>query len=311
MCAGKITFECIRPFLAETRKTQIEFVRLVGRFFFDSLVMVTLVSLTITLSGCSSKRERPFVVYDALLFVGKPDLASYGFKKNHIIYTWYLWPPGTDLNNPPNPLPNEEYARTQARQAIGRSDDNLVQLDIEHWETDSRIPGVNVMESISFLRQELGWVKNEAPKLKVGYYALVPIADYWNATSSDPAKVAAWKAANDRLQPLIDDVDALFPSIYTFYPNDVEGWVMFAEANIEEAKRLARGKPVYPFIWPQYHPSEPVGGQYVSYEYWKRQLETVKNAGVDGVIIWGGYQTPWDENQGWWRATKEFMATLK
>ena len=49
----------------------------------------------------------------------------------------------------------------------------------------------------------------------------------------------------------------------------------------------------------------------VSHDYWKSVLQTVKDAGANGAVIfiWGDNAggPAWDSNAGWWTATKEFM----
>jgi hypothetical protein len=51
-------------------------------------------------------------------------------------------------------------------------------------------------------------------------------------------------------------------------------------------------EPVRPFIWPQYHDvmRGPLAGTYISYDYWMLQLTTIRDAGVSGIIFWGGYK---------------------
>jgi len=29
-----------------------------------------------------------------------------------------------------------------------------------------------------------------------------------------------------------------------------------------------------------------------------------------GIVFWGGYQRQWDDTQGWWHATLDFIAKL-
>jgi hypothetical protein len=143
----------------------------------------------------------------------------------------------------------------------------------------------------------------------IGYYGVPPIRDYWRALdppNSQPYR--AWQSANDQLQPLANAVDALFPSLYTFY-DDQDGWTQYAIANLSEARRLARGKPVYAFIWPQFHNSNPVLGlKLIPGEFWALQLQTIAQH-ADGVVIWGGWQVLWDENAEWWQATRQFLRT--
>jgi hypothetical protein len=111
------------------------------------------------------------------------------------------------------------------------------------------------------------------------------------------------------LDKIATQVDALFPSIYTFY-TDRQGWVTYAVAQIAEARRKAHGKPVYPFLWPEYHDSAPLFAHSpIDPDYWELELNTVYQH-ADGVVIWGGYSNgpdPWNEDAPWWQVTKRFL----
>ena len=103
----------------------------------------------------------------------------------------------------------------------------------------------------------------------------------------------SWKDRNKFFASLANHVDVVFPSLYTFY-NDQAGWEQYATANIAEARKY--NKPVYAFIWPQYHGSNAtIGGQHIAGDYWRKQLETVYQY-ADGVVIWAGWgwQNDWD-----------------
>ena len=41
--------------------------------------------------------KQTFGLYDSLLFIGKPDLSPYGFKRTRTVYETELWPPKRDL----------------------------------------------------------------------------------------------------------------------------------------------------------------------------------------------------------------------
>ena len=250
-----------------------------------------------------------FTVYDELLFINKPDLTPYGLKKNQIFYESDLFPLGQYSQ------PNEAAVRAAARRLVdsGYPTNEPVQLDIEFWEWDTHwATDAVAADAMNKLIQIIRWFKNEAPQYtKVGYYAAGPNRQYWPAqdpVASSPAFVK-WQGSNDFLAPLIAETGALYPSLYTFY-NDRAGWVKYAKANIAEAKRIGGGKPVYPFIWPRYHESGDMGQIYIDDEFWKLQLQTVKAAGADGVIIWGGCTRArtWTGNWPWWQATRDFLA---
>jgi hypothetical protein len=233
-------------------------------------------------------------------FTGKPSMASYGLQTMDVLYeSTFKW-------NADNSIVDSSVTEVATRY----TSKNMVVLDIERWNVSTANDATNATNINRFL-SVVRLFRAAAPNVKIGYYGLVPIRDYWNAikTPSDPAYVN-WQKSNDLLKPIADAVDFLLPSIYTFY-DDQAGWIKYATANIKEAKRLAGTKPVYPFVWMYYHPSnKTLGGQLIPGDYWTKQLETVKTT-ADGVMLWGGWQTPWDNNAAWWKATLEFMKTVK
>src|SRR5207249_9613783 len=95
-------------------------------------------------------------------------------------------------------------------------------------------------------------------------------------------------AETHAMRSIVPFVGALDPSRYTFY-DDAQGWVKYALANVAEARRIADGRPVYPFLWPQYHYSNArLGSQYIDGNLWSLELRTMY-AHADGLVIWGGY----------------------
>lgn len=155
-----------------------------------------------------------------------------------------------------------------------------------------------------------------APGQLVGWYANFPSRDYWAPVGGDPAALASWHAYNDSRTPAAVQADIIFPSIYTFYA-DQAGWETYARANIAEAKQY--GKPVIPFIWHHYHNSNAqLKGTEIAADYWRLQLDVIKDEGCAGVAIWGGWQVATNPifklnwaadavNAPWWQATQEFL----
>ena len=255
----------------------------------------------------SPPSPKPFIVLDGTGYSNKPDLSVYGIGPIPLAYTaefgpdWYK-----DADRLPDLTAVQAVARRKAQQK-----GLLVALDIEHWPLNGSPDSVR--DSLTKYMTVLQWFKAAAPGLLVGYYGAPPLHDYSRAikdTSSQEHQ--AWMAMNDQLRSLASAVDVLFPSLYTLYP-DQAGWKKFAIAEIEEARRYGGGKPVYVFLWPQYHDSNLiVGGQYLSADYWLLELETAKEY-ADGIVIWGGWDMKlnkpmiWDESAPWWKVTKEFM----
>lgn len=247
---------------------------------------------------------KPFKVFDATLYRDKPDLSEYGVLSISAVNPNHLTPSSwwTD----PLQLPDQSSVETRIDAVVAP----LVFFDIEHWNV--RGTQSQTVDSLVKYLTVFAWAKMQRPDVIMGYYGVPPIRDYWRAIKPEGDLTRmAWVAENDRLALLARVVDVLFPSLYTFYDNQA-GWVEYAVANIKEAKRLANGKPVYPFIWPQYHNSNAaLKGQFIPPEYWRLQLETIREH-ADGVVIWGGWidyvgPAPWDEQAPWWVETKDFI----
>lgn len=243
-----------------------------------------------------------FDVFDATLYLGKPERWAVGIKPVSIVYRSEMWK-GFD----PESLPERMKVRDIAYKL--KSNNTPIVIDIEHWlliGNDEK----RVRDNLAKYKTVVSWFREFAPQMKLGFYGRVPIGDYWRAIDGRrKGESQQWKAENTRVQSLADSVDALFPSLYTFYA-DRSGWVKYAKAQISEARRLAKGKPVYVFLWPQYHESNRIlGSEYIAADYWKLQLETAKQH-ADGIVIWGGYKQKWDENAEWCVVTKQFLESL-
>ncbi len=274
-----------------------------------------------------------FKVFDATLYLNKPDLSTLG------IQNIYIQGPGAFLGRIGGrdeeldwETPDEAATRWTARRAAASG--QVLIINIEHFSLDVRkSPEAVVERDMAKLIQIVRWVRDERPEVRLGFYGLMPLRDYWTPVLfkmaqeriSDPwfaarmpeyeLRYRAWQAANDKLKPLAEVVDIIFPSLYTFYNNPSE-WELYARGNIEEAARY--GKPVMPFIWMQYHNSTELIGQSIDAEFWRLQLEVIR-ARAQGVVIWGGVDysptappkpAVWNEQEPWWGPTRSFMEAL-
>ena len=253
----------------------------------------------------STTSPKVVLVFDGMAYSNKPNLSAYGIRPITMAYAGKF---GPDWNKHADRLPDLPAVQAVAREAQQKG--HVVVVDIEHWPLDGS-PDL-VRDSLTKYMTVLDWFRKAAPGLSVGYYGAPPIRDYWRAiTNTSSRERQSWMAENDQLRSLAGAVDVFFPSLYTFYP-DQSGWKKYAIAQIEEARRYASGKPVYVFLWPQYHDSNlTLGGRYLPTDYWLLELETAKEY-ADGMVIWGGWGSDnrpakWDENAAWWKVTKEFM----
>jgi hypothetical protein len=189
--------------------------------------------------------------------------------------------------------------------------DGRVIINVEHWNI--RAKGREQRDNVTKYVQLLDWFKQENPQLKWGYFARPPVRDYMRSIlGPEHYKYQRWQRMNDGLKPLAEVVDIIYPSLYT-HNNDPVSWREYAKQNIAESRRLAGGKPVIAFLWPQFKKSDQTYSQeYIPADFWRVQLETVYEH-ADGVVIWGGWddkrrgKADWSEDLAWWQVLKRFI----
>lgn len=175
-------------------------------------------------------------------------------------------------------------------------------LDIENWPLSSVDPSIREA-SIDKMTRVAGFVRRMRPEMKFGFYGAPPIRVYWPILRRD-ASYQQWLVIDRALRPLAQAVDYIFPSLYTFY-DDPQGWTRFAAAQIEQARRY--GKPVFPFLWYQYHDSNRfLKGRDIALAAWEQELQFCRER-ADGLVLWGGAGQDWNENAPWWRATRRVL----
>jgi hypothetical protein len=241
--------------------------------------------------------QGPFVVFDGLLYKGKPDLGALGMRPIRGIN-----PPAT-ANKASDDV---DEAKVRAALHDLQAYAGAVYLDYEMWPT-SQGSAADVSKNIGKLNRVLQVAHETLPAAKIGYYNVIPCWDYWGFVNNDRQKIQQWQSCNVRIGELAQHVDIVMPSLYTYY-NDPKGWDLYATALLQAAHRY--GKPVYAFLWPEFHVSNRLlKDQNLPANFWRHELEFCK-ARADGIVIWGGYQKQWDEQAPWWLETKAFLAGL-
>jgi hypothetical protein len=262
------------------------------RIFMHGAVLSLLVGV---FSGAlAAQPAANFVVLDGLLYKNKPDLAPLGMPRI------------LQINQPNGPADKLDEASVRDRLKTLKDWNGPIFLDYENWPTNGVAPDV-LARNLGFYSRVTQIAREMAPKATIGYYADIPCRNYWAPVSGDPKKIADWKQCSRYTEPVASQVDVVYPSLYTFY-NDPKGWDVYAKANIQEARRYH--KPVYVFLWPEYHPSNALlRNTNISAQFWRHQLDFCRGL-ADGVVIWGGFGEDWKEDAPWWVETKAFLATL-
>ena len=177
-----------------------------------------------------------------------------------------------------------------------------------------------------FFERVYNAVKTLRPLAKVGIYNQ-PAQTYWGWLN--PTSAAAMHAGHDEVPWFWQMVDVILPSIYAFYksvpdfrapgPNQdrESSFDAYCRANIGAALRIANGKPVYPYVSFQYHPSNPAYAWQPVNDFNLRQaLAVSREMGCNGVVVWAWIktQTAYDQIAPYMSATLDpylqRMATL-
>jgi hypothetical protein len=238
-----------------------------------------------------------FIVFDSLSQNGKPDLTKLGMVA--FPNSGHIWRPGVSRDNVD---PRGVVSITTWLGTLGHT----YYLDVEHWPLYGVPPDV-LQANVQKLIHVAKIARDTTPKHPFGFYGLLPQRTYWPFVTKNQSEIDAWHEANRLSEPLAKHVDFVLPSLYTSY-QDREGWKLAAREIMLEARRYK--KPVYPFLWFEYHNTSNFAGKEIERDYWRMQLDFVRQY-ADGVVIWGGYKEPWDEKAAWWQETQDFIKTLQ
>jgi hypothetical protein len=229
-----------------------------------------------------------------LLYQKKPDLSTYGMQRI------------TQVNEPQGLTDDIDAAKVRSTLSPLGDFDGYLFLDYETWPLTGATPSV-IAANVRNYSRVAEIARATLPKARFGFYGVMPCREYWGLVNQIRDRLRGWKECNQQGDDIAPRVDAVFPSLYTFY-NDPKSWDIYARGMIEEARRYH--KPVYVFLWPEYHPSNSLlKGTNVGPQFWRHQLEFCRGL-ADGIVIWGGWQEEWREDAPWWVETKAFMAGL-
>lgn len=239
-------------------------------------------------------------ILDGLIWPGRPRMEAFGMQTVAVTgqdmwsNEWH-----TDVD-----VPNEQAVRALADNIVAQGITTAIP-DIEYWPLDVRIyPDGLVQMYMERMIQVADWMHEQQPGLSVGFYSMAPMFEYATAAHGSPAARQAWRDANQRLAPLAERVDVIYPSIYVWFESRAD-WAASALSNLEEARQY--GKPVAPFIWPQHMNTIPeIASEYVPADYWRLVLNTLGSGGND-LVLWGGMGR-WDDDNAWWSVMRDWLA---
>lgn len=241
-------------------------------------------------------------IFDGLLHTGKPDLeALYRVPKiPMVIRTNYSgW---TDaLGLPPAAWYDAMAASVQAPA-------NIILFDHEAWPYGTQAERQATAAKYVQVYQE---IKARKPGWRIGWYMDPIRRDFWRSvTERNSVEYKTWQSWNTDLGAVMAPfTDVYCPNLYFFYTRDtqpinVNYVAVYIHETLREAKRIRRlyGKPyapIYPYVWWRKHDDT----RDLDADVWETIVRTTLEE-ADGLVLWGGWQVPWDENAPWWVTIK-------
>ena len=234
---------------------------------------------------------KSFSIFDALLHKGKPNLQRIGLRSIRGVEN--IWRKGRST------MEVDEIGVKESLKWISNDNSNYF-FDIERWLVLDTTPEMR-KESIAKLRRVAEIARNYSPNAKFGFYGIPPASTYWRTQDAGGGQYTEWLDVNRELLALASMVDFILPSLYTFYDDPI-GWRRYAVATIREARLYS--KPVYPFLWFEYHDSNKLlAGKEITESSWHEELSFCHEC-CDGIVLWGGFNRGWTERAKWWQAVR-------
>lgn len=244
-------------------------------------------------------------------YTNTPDFVEMGFSPIEVVYEQDFYSSHRKIKD--RAEINEKYlAKVEDR--LSNLTKKYVVLDIEQWlvgweKKDQQSRQVIVNRYVETISR----IKKQVKAKEVGYFRVVPA--WINPKKNAKSIQRALDLENRLRKPIADEVDIIYPSLYTYH-SDPEKWKKWAFRTLNEAKKIAPGKKIIPFLMPRFHPSSK---RIINHErkipadYWRMQLDFVFEY-ADGVVIWDGARGGrgnWKEDAIWWQEVKSAIGRYR
>jgi hypothetical protein len=285
-----------------------------------ALVLAMVIAAGVHTPALAAKpaQAKKFPVYYALKF-SQPvsGFEQCGLTALPIIYPGSLFK-GSKLGDRPDYAQLRKVGAPTVLSATANTADKLAVLDVEgSWDLqpgDSAVvmagKALNYHDLLHFLKLELQSLNAAA---RLGYFRVAPPA-FYQSPGKDGQKTP-YELATAALKKVGNESDALFPQLYGY--TTPENFQAYANGTLRVARANWPGKPVYPFLWMQRRVDPAQTGGQLRHEFLPKgafglQLQAVKDAGAEGVVIWGTVgdgqaRADWNRNADWWLETKAFL----
>jgi hypothetical protein len=220
---------------------------------------------------------------------------------SNITYSQFFIP---DHPDPNAPLPNEADFKNYVQNAMAPNPGGKFIMDIEpEWADANNATHTNNRVTLARWAQEA----LTDPNSTVGIYGRVPRG--LHPGSIPEGSVPNPDPINDKLKPIGDQVDVLYPSEYQRFKSFYD-WTERVDAMFNETRRL------YPsskkeFVYLKRNDVLPGSIEIAEYNF-LAMLFNVKNDGrASGVVLWdeGRSNVTWNQamTEPWWKAIRKFV----
>ncbi|WP_310719010.1 hypothetical protein [Streptomyces lydicus] len=234
---------------------------------------------------------RHFTVYDTT-FYDHLDLTEYGAVKADVIYEGRVAALSGQPVRSPNGRPTTELVlppkgayQKLVRQHLANPGPLVLDYETLYLKGTPEVAKRHFRK----LSTLLTWTREVAPHKQIGVWDLL------GNTGRPYYPLGRTLAAHE---------DVFLPSLYTSSTDSEASWQHRLDKARAQAKQIAPGKPVYPFLWPQFR-DRPGAGRYVSPALWSYELRACSKA-TNAVVLWGGGQHG-NRNTAWLDALKHFL----
>jgi hypothetical protein len=254
-----------------------------------------------------------FIVYGGYVQNGRPVNAGYkelqayqahfGIMRYNLIYEskFLNFPKGDKANGTVDVRKMDSLAvRALSEPGV------LVSLDLEEWKRfDTLNTPKRILEAIHLFRKTNS-------QSQVGLYATVPQNTY-----GYDEKISQYNKLNKAYAGVAAAVDYFSPSLYNYNSTGDVEWKKAAAYNIDACRKYGyTNKKILPYITPEVTNKEKGLTTMLTYDKMLFRLQTLYDLGADGCLIWtssstrdaNGKKLYIDENEGWFKAVKDFAA---
>ncbi|KAL1115807.1 hypothetical protein AAG570_006097, partial [Ranatra chinensis] len=139
------------------------------------------------------------------------------------------------------------------------------------------------LKAKAFMLETLRTAKALRPSAKWGYYGY-PFCFNFTPNNNRASCSTDVLTDNDGMDWLYSETSGFYPSLYLRERGLTHtSRERFMAGRLTEAMRVARGSPVYPYIWYKYHDSR----QFLDPDDMLSSIRVAREKGAAGVVVWG------------------------